>query len=100
MVYQCHCYMPVTKVKPAVGSVPYTEEQIRNVFKRHDKNGDGQLSKDELEAAFDELGSKWPAVRSWFAQRCADDDGDGFVSIEKELSKLVKYVLKLNYTLH
>ncbi|KAI5354496.1 hypothetical protein L3X38_007391 [Prunus dulcis] len=36
------------KVRNKRAKFPYTKEQIRNVFKRHDKNGDGQLSKDEL----------------------------------------------------
>ncbi|ONI33629.1 hypothetical protein PRUPE_1G437000 [Prunus persica] len=87
------------KVRNKRAKFPYTKEQIRNVFKRHDKNGDGQLSKDELDAAFKELGSIWPPGRAWFAQRYADDDGDGFISIDKELSKLVQYALELKYTL-
>ncbi|ONI33633.1 hypothetical protein PRUPE_1G437200 [Prunus persica] len=81
-------------------NVPYTEQQIMNVFKSHDKNGDAQLSKEELKEAFKELGSKCPPLRAWFAKNYADDNRDGFISIDKELSKLVKYVLKLNYTLH
>ncbi|CAL8996383.1 unnamed protein product [Prunus brigantina] len=84
----------------APSKVPYTKEQIRDVFKRHETNGDGQLSKEELDAAFDELGAKWPPFRAWFAQRYADDNGDGFISIDKELSKLVEYALGLKYTLH
>ncbi|BFG18414.1 hypothetical protein CerSpe_046880 [Prunus speciosa] len=81
-------------------NAPCTEDLIMKVFKSHDKNGDGQLSKDELNAAFKELGSKWPSIRASLAKHYADDNRDGFISIEKELSKLVKYVLKLNYTLH
>ncbi|CAB4266378.1 unnamed protein product [Prunus armeniaca] len=87
------------KVHNKRAKVPYTKEQIRNVFKRHDKNGDGQLSKNELDAAFKELGSIWPPARAWFGQRYADEDGDGFISIDKELSKLVQYALELKYTL-
>ncbi|KAI5354499.1 hypothetical protein L3X38_007394 [Prunus dulcis] len=71
-------------------NVPYTEEQIMNVFKSHDKNGDAQLSKEELKEAFKELGSKYPPLRAWFAKNYADDNRDGFISIDKELSKLVK----------
>ncbi|KAI5354493.1 hypothetical protein L3X38_007388 [Prunus dulcis] len=89
-----------TKRYKAPSKVPYTKEQIREVFKRHDKNGDGQLSKQELDAAFDELGAKWPPFRAWFARRYADDNGDGFISIDKELSKLVDYALELKYILH
>ncbi|KAL6296272.1 hypothetical protein ACE6H2_004414 [Prunus campanulata] len=87
-----------TNYKPGT-NVPYTEDLIMKVFKSHDKNGDGQLSKDELNAAFKELGSKWPSIRASLAKHYADDNRDGFISIEKELSKLVKYVLNLNYTL-
>ncbi|PQQ15570.1 hypothetical protein Pyn_28963 [Prunus yedoensis var. nudiflora] len=89
-----------TNIEPAVGSVPYTEDLIMKLFKSHDKNGDDQLSKDELNAAFKQLGSKWPSIRASLAKHYADDNRDGFISIDKELSKLVKYVLKLNYTLH
>ncbi|CAL8102038.1 unnamed protein product [Prunus armeniaca] len=71
-------------------NVPYTEEEIMKVFKSHDKNGDGQLSKEELKEAFKELGSKSPPLRAWFAKNYADDNRDGFISIDKELSKLVK----------
>ncbi|PQQ15567.1 hypothetical protein Pyn_28960 [Prunus yedoensis var. nudiflora] len=74
--------------KPAT-DVPYTEDLIMKLFKSHDKNGDDQLSKDELNAAFKQLGSKWPSIRASLAKHYADDNRDGFISIEKELSELV-----------
>lgn len=81
-------------------NVLYTEDQIMGIFLRHDKNGDRQLSKAELGEAFDELGAKCPPVRAWLARHYADDNHDGFISIDNELNKLVKYVLELKYALH
>ncbi|CAN6539921.1 unnamed protein product [Malus baccata var. baccata] len=77
--------------------IPYTKEQILKIFKRYDKNGDGQLSKAELKEAFAELGAIWPAFRAWDGRRHADDNGDGFISIDKELDKLVDYAVGLGY---
>ncbi|TQD98468.1 hypothetical protein C1H46_015923 [Malus baccata] len=89
------CNYPLSVDQP---EVPYTEEQIRKVFKSFDKNTDGQLSKAELQAAFAKLGAKWTSVRAWLSLWHADDNGDHFISLDNELDKLVDYVLKLGYT--
>ncbi|KAB2600798.1 hypothetical protein D8674_039785 [Pyrus ussuriensis x Pyrus communis] len=77
--------------------IPYTKEQILKIFKRYDKNGDGQLSKAELKEAFAELGAICPGLRAWDGRRHADDDGDGFISIDKELDKLGDYTVGVGY---
>ncbi|BFG40767.1 hypothetical protein CerSpe_270410 [Prunus speciosa] len=77
----------------------YTEEQLMKLFKSHDKNRDGQLSKDELIGVFKELGSRWPTIRASLAMMYADGNRDGFISLKEDLNKLVKYVLELGFTL-
>lgn len=47
----------VTVYKPT--SVLYTKDQLMNVFKSHDADGDGKLSREELKKAFKYLGSRW-----------------------------------------
>ncbi|CAB4289240.1 unnamed protein product [Prunus armeniaca] len=76
----------------------YTEEQIKRVFERHRKNSDDGLSIDNLTTAFAELGVKWPVFRAWFAMWNADEDGNGFISTDKEFRELVKYALQFEYT--
>ncbi|KAF5468277.1 hypothetical protein F2P56_012441 [Juglans regia] len=79
------------------GKVPYTEEELTNVFKKHDINGDGKLSWLELIAAFEELGSRWPWFRAKDAFGHADQDKNGYVDIKMELKLLVAYASKCNY---
>ncbi|GJU93502.1 retrovirus-related pol polyprotein from transposon TNT 1-94 [Tanacetum coccineum] len=71
------------------------EQQILAYFKKHDVNKDGKLSWDELKKAFSGLGLTW--VR-WTTDRAlleADDDEDGCLS-EKEMDKLIEFVIKCN----
>ncbi|PRQ24966.1 putative EF-hand domain pair protein [Rosa chinensis] len=77
--------------------VPYTEQQIRNIFKGFDLNGDGKLSWEEVKAAFAKLGAFLPDYRAWRGRSCADADKDGFISLETELNELVTYTHKLQY---
>nr|KJB63395.1 hypothetical protein B456_010G019100 [Gossypium raimondii] len=72
------------------------EEQLKAVFRKHDVNGDGCLSKDELMKAFRELGSRNPSWRVRRSLHHADGNGDGTISLD-ELDELVKYVAKQGY---
>lgn len=74
------------------------EEQLMILLKRYDTNGDGRLSKQELQDAFKSLGSTFPAWRAWRALHHADANGDGCVN-EDEFGELVKYVVKRGYAL-
>ncbi|KAK6938704.1 EF-hand domain [Dillenia turbinata] len=68
----------------------WTDDQLRELLKRYDANGDGRISKQELKRAFKDLGL-W--FSDWRAQRAlhhADLDGDGFIS-DDELNILVSY---------
>ncbi|KAH7848323.1 hypothetical protein Vadar_001253 [Vaccinium darrowii] len=70
--------------------VPLTEEQLKGLLKRYDKNGDGRLSREELREVFRSLGLNFSGWRAWRALRHADRNGDGYIS-EEEMKELVKY---------
>lgn len=74
----------------------YTEEQLKGMFWRFDKNQDGHLSKQELKAAFKNLGAIFPGFRADRGLRHADHNGDGYIS-EDEVDELVKYAIKQGY---
>ncbi|KAG7029343.1 Calcium-binding protein CML37, partial [Cucurbita argyrosperma subsp. argyrosperma] len=78
--------------------VPFSEEQLASVFKNHDGDGDGKLTKEELKQAFDYLGSRFSSFRVEEALRAADIDGDGFISMA-EMDKLIQYAKSRKYTL-
>ncbi|KAB2614368.1 calcium-binding protein CML10 [Pyrus ussuriensis x Pyrus communis] len=83
--------------KPA--RVPRTREQVVDLFNSFDKDGDGMLSKEELKAAFRELGSRWGGFRARRALSHADANHDGLISKE-EIKDLVNYALECGYTLN
>ncbi|EEF52421.1 conserved hypothetical protein [Ricinus communis] len=88
--------MPLSVPKSAKGSFSLTEGQLTAIFKENDANGDGQLSKEEVKRAFQQLGSRLPGFRVRRALRRADADGDGKISSD-ELGELIKYAGKLGY---
>ena len=78
--------------------VPWTDEQLTNVFRSYDSNKDGQLSRDELRAAFKYLGSHCSYIRTGRAFNHADGDNDGFINLSNfELSDLVSYAHSHGY---
>ena len=83
--------------KPA--RVPRTWEQVMDLFNSFDKDGDGMLSKEELKAAFRELGSRWGGFRARRALSHADANHDGLISKE-EIKDLVNYALECGYALN
>uniref|UniRef100_A0A0A0LRB6 EF-hand domain-containing protein n=1 Tax=Cucumis sativus TaxID=3659 RepID=A0A0A0LRB6_CUCSA len=78
--------------------VPFSEEQLANVFKNHDRDGDGHLTKEELKQAFEYLGSRFCNFRVEEALRAADTNGDGVISMD-EMGKLIKYAKTRKYTI-
>ncbi|CAN6721550.1 unnamed protein product [Malus baccata var. baccata] len=88
---------PPTVVDKKV-QIPRTKEQVMEVFKSSDKDGDGRLSKEELKASFKKLGSRWSSFRAWRALGHADANKDGFISME-EIGELLSYALKCGYKL-
>ncbi|KAB1199686.1 putative calcium-binding protein CML10 [Morella rubra] len=82
-----------------VPQLPYTEEQLRGMFKRFDTNRDGRLNRQELRNAFRGLGSAASGWRAFRAIGHADGNGDGQIS-ESELDNLVEYALKHRYSIN
>ncbi|KAG2666378.1 hypothetical protein I3760_15G056800 [Carya illinoinensis] len=78
------------------GTVPYTRTELMDVFNRCDKNGDGKLSRNELQAAFEVLGSKSPWCRAIWEHLRADKNRDGFID-KQEMEKLIDRVEKHGY---
>lgn len=76
--------------------MPITDDQLRGVFKKFDTDGDKKLSKDELKAAFEYLGSYIPGWQAFLGLQLADANRDGFVN-EDELNALVAYASKFGY---
>ncbi|KAK4713485.1 hypothetical protein R3W88_019392 [Solanum pinnatisectum] len=74
-------------------SVPISEEQLKEILKKYDKNGDGKISKQELKLAFKEMGLNFCRWRAGKAIRHADINKDGYIN-EEEMSELVKYASK------
>uniref|UniRef100_A0A803LKC8 EF-hand domain-containing protein n=1 Tax=Chenopodium quinoa TaxID=63459 RepID=A0A803LKC8_CHEQI len=75
-----------------------SEDQLRRIFKAHDKNGDGCLDKEELKEAFRALGARVPGYRADYAIHYTDIDLDGVIN-EDEIDHLVSYAIQFGYTL-
>ncbi|KAJ9189912.1 hypothetical protein P3X46_001160 [Hevea brasiliensis] len=93
------CYLPwnpfaVHNYKAA--SVPFTEDQVRQVFMQFDLNRDNVLSREEIRQAFKYLGAMFPAQKARKALKLADANGDGAIDLS-ELDDLVKYAYNLGY---
>nr|POF25833.1 putative calcium-binding protein cml10 [Quercus suber] len=85
---------PTVNNKPLPGP---TEDQLRNIFKKFDTNNDNMLSREELKKAFDYLGSLIPGFRADRSLHHADANKDGYVN-EREMDELVKYAVRVGFT--
>ncbi|POO02325.1 Parvalbumin [Trema orientale] len=85
-------------VKDNQAQVLWTNDQLAKIFRSHDTNNDGKLSRDELKAAFKYLGSHCSSFRTLRAFNHADGDKDGFIDLSgPELSELVSYAHSCGY---
>ncbi|OAY52685.1 hypothetical protein MANES_04G102700v8 [Manihot esculenta] len=84
----------VNKYKDA--PVPFTEEQVRQVFMKFDLNGDNVLSREEIRQAFNYLGAMFPAYRARQGIKFSDANGDGVIDMS-EIDDLVKYAYNLGF---
>lgn len=76
--------------------LPWKRDQLLNVFKSYDRDGDGKLSKDEVKQAFKYLGSRCSFYRATKAFRKVDFNKNGLIDLV-ELSDLVDYALDCGY---
>ncbi|PON79298.1 Parvalbumin [Trema orientale] len=93
--YQLACG---AEVNTKEAQVVWTDDQLRKVFRSYDSNNDGQLSWDELRAAFKYLGSHCSYFRTGRALSYADENKDGLINLSNvELSDLVSYAHSCGY---
>ncbi|KAG2666380.1 hypothetical protein I3760_15G057000 [Carya illinoinensis] len=92
-----HTREEFTHGKDKGDQVPCTEAELKAIFEKHDDNKDGKLSRSEVQAAFQELGSRWPWFRAKDGFRHADQDKNGYIDIKTELKLLVAYAANCNY---
>uniref|UniRef100_UPI00397ECF5D EF-hand domain-containing protein n=1 Tax=Salmonella sp. s58078 TaxID=3159699 RepID=UPI00397ECF5D len=71
-----------------------SENELKELFIKHDADGDKCLSKKELKKAFKELGILLPEFKANKALSFADTNGDGVIT-DDEINLLVRYVRQL-----
>ncbi|KAK7383129.1 hypothetical protein VNO78_28800 [Psophocarpus tetragonolobus] len=83
---------PMPQYKSVPPKIVAAENQIRDILKKVDCNGDGYLSKEELKKAFKEFGSRMPGLRTCRFLREVGRNHDGVFTME-ELDVIVDYAL-------
>lgn len=83
----------------AASRLHFSREEMKEIFREHDLDGDGRLSISELVKAFGFLGNILPFYKAHYGLAHADADGDGFIC-EDELDKLVNYAEKFQPKQH
>ncbi|OMO78982.1 Calcium-binding EF-hand [Corchorus capsularis] len=79
--------MPIFVSKSA--SIKLTEEQLKKIFKDHDSNKDGRLSKEELSNAFRKMGYHKPGRKVNRAMKHADINKDGVIDQSRLQGQLI-----------
>lgn len=86
------------RVIPKDAKVLLTKDQLAKIFRRYDTNNDGQLSVDELMAAFEYLGSRCCSFRAFWGRINADINRDHKINLTNdELTELVRYAHSCGY---
>ena len=86
-------------LQPKSVEIFYNQEQLKNIFEKHDTKKDGKLSMKELKSAFQELQSRLPRFRAEVAMRKCDKNNDGYIEFGKELDAVVAYAKECGYTI-
>ncbi|XP_040996007.1 probable calcium-binding protein CML27 [Juglans microcarpa x Juglans regia] len=76
-------------------SVKCRDAQLKSMYERCDTDKDGRLSKVELQKVLEELGVEFPRLRAKSVLWHADENEDGYISLN-EFGTLVKYALTLS----
>ena len=80
--------------------VQLSREQLINIFKKFDKDGDQKLTYQDLRAAFKSLNSRCGFYRAGQAINFADMNNDGHINLNsREFDKLIDYVSQCGYTI-
>lgn len=61
----------------------HNREELEDVFKRFDANGDGKISSSELSGILSSMGCDVKQEELGLMMKEADTDGDGFISLEE-----------------
>ncbi|KGN62525.1 hypothetical protein Csa_022453 [Cucumis sativus] len=75
---------------PGVSKFNFSREEMKEIFREHDIDGDGYLSISELIKAMGFLGHSIPFYKAHYGMAYCDENGDGLIS-EDELDKLIDY---------
>ncbi|KAK4564983.1 hypothetical protein RGQ29_006860 [Quercus rubra] len=60
-----------------------TTDEVKKIFNKFDKNGDGKISRDELKDILHALGSRTTSDEVSRIMSEIDKDGDGFISLDE-----------------
>ena len=75
-------------------SSPMTEQQFRVWLQKVDVNGDGRISRQELQDALRVLGMNCTKWKAWRAKKNADLNHNNYIDGEPEIKKLIDYAAK------
>ncbi|MEX7539320.1 hypothetical protein SGI37_20100, partial [Providencia rettgeri] len=77
---------------------PLSEEELKGLLMRYDKNKDGKLDRQELKVDFKDLWLWFCGMRAYQAMQHADKNKDGLI-VDDETAVLVEYAIKWGFTI-
>lgn len=72
-----------SSVSESLAGALHNREELEDVFKRFDANGDGKISSSELGEILRSMGGRVGSQELGLMMKEADADGDGFISLEE-----------------